>query len=569
VKIHIVQKGDTLWKIAKKYGVNFEELKQMNTQLSNPDMIMPGMKIKVPTTGGTIKKEAPLGTKAKINYGTKKEMPIAQQPLIKEQPKTLPIKEAPMQMPIKEAPIMPVKEAPIMPIKEAPIKEVPIAPYIPQMPQPIIPEIDINNYYMMNMANLSVQQPPAPQLQPQLPPKPVNILPEVKEEPIVESIPESIPAPVQQPIQGGLQQPMCPPFGYPISPVLPGSGLPCPPVPCPPMPCPPGYPGYPMPYQSQVQGGMAQQMPYGMPQQMPYGMPRLEGNNNIMPQMSQMPQMVDESPPIMPQMPYQMPTQTAPIAETQLPMCPPYPQTAPMMQMPYGQMPYCGPLYPISPILPCSVLPYGQNPYGYPQAGEVPQVQGIMDVESPEMMSQQYQMPYQMPQSLPMQQMTPPSVAGTKDCGCGGPKHHQVAPFQQGASYPQGMPFHQEQQYPQGMPFPQGQPYPQGMPFPQGQQYPQGMPFQQDQQYPQGMPFPQGQQYSQGMPFPQGQQYSQGAPLQQGAPSLPPGYGQEMSPYFGQQALGQPPLMNPYGTGQNADAFSMPRYNDESSEYAG
>ena len=67
VKIHIVQKGDTLWKIAKKYGVNFEELKKMNSQLSNPDMIMPGMKIKVPTTGGNIKKEAPMGTTRSSN----------------------------------------------------------------------------------------------------------------------------------------------------------------------------------------------------------------------------------------------------------------------------------------------------------------------------------------------------------------------------------------------------------------------------------------------------------------------------------------------------------------------
>ena len=48
-------KGDTLWKIAKKYGVNFEELKKLNSQLRNPDMIMPGMKIKVPTSGGNMK----------------------------------------------------------------------------------------------------------------------------------------------------------------------------------------------------------------------------------------------------------------------------------------------------------------------------------------------------------------------------------------------------------------------------------------------------------------------------------------------------------------------------------
>ena len=99
VKIHIVQKGDTLWEIAKKYGVNFEELKSLNSQLTNTDMIMPGMKIKVPTLGGSIKKEAP-------QMGSKKEMPITMEPIVKEAPK-------------KE---MPVKETPK---KEAPQKEMP------------------------------------------------------------------------------------------------------------------------------------------------------------------------------------------------------------------------------------------------------------------------------------------------------------------------------------------------------------------------------------------------------------------------------------------------------------
>lgn len=48
MKIHIVQKGDTLWKIAKQYGVDFQELIASNPQLASPDMIMPGMKIKIP-----------------------------------------------------------------------------------------------------------------------------------------------------------------------------------------------------------------------------------------------------------------------------------------------------------------------------------------------------------------------------------------------------------------------------------------------------------------------------------------------------------------------------------------
>lgn len=48
MKIHIVKKGDTLWKIAEMYEVDFEELKQMNAHLAHPDMIMPGMKIRIP-----------------------------------------------------------------------------------------------------------------------------------------------------------------------------------------------------------------------------------------------------------------------------------------------------------------------------------------------------------------------------------------------------------------------------------------------------------------------------------------------------------------------------------------
>jgi morphogenetic protein associated with SpoVID len=156
VKIHIVQKGDTLWKIAQKYGVDFEQLKKINGHLSNPDMIMPGMKIKVPTAGVPVKKEAPK-KETKINLAPKKEENIEHpyantKPFvsvnieaefsepIKEENKApkagvneapnVPINEAP-KAPAKEAPKAPIKEAPKAPAKEAPkapIKEAPKAP---------------------------------------------------------------------------------------------------------------------------------------------------------------------------------------------------------------------------------------------------------------------------------------------------------------------------------------------------------------------------------------------------------------------------------------------------------
>ncbi|WP_158633990.1 muramidase family protein [Radiobacillus deserti] len=57
MKIHIVREGETLWKIAQKYNVDFEKLKEMNSHLADPDQIMPGMKIRIPTQAQPVKKE--------------------------------------------------------------------------------------------------------------------------------------------------------------------------------------------------------------------------------------------------------------------------------------------------------------------------------------------------------------------------------------------------------------------------------------------------------------------------------------------------------------------------------
>lgn len=123
MKIHIVQKGDTLWEIAKKYGVDFEELKQVNSHLSSPDMIMPGMKIKIPSSSKPVKKE------------TKKP---TQKEVIKEKPKAV----HPYQ-PITEKPTKVSKEQPIMeqPVKEQPIFKVPPMPIL-DYDMPDIPKVE-------------------------------------------------------------------------------------------------------------------------------------------------------------------------------------------------------------------------------------------------------------------------------------------------------------------------------------------------------------------------------------------------------------------------------------------
>ena len=47
MRLYIVKEGDTLSSIADKYGLELEQLLAINPQITNPDAIMPGMKIKI------------------------------------------------------------------------------------------------------------------------------------------------------------------------------------------------------------------------------------------------------------------------------------------------------------------------------------------------------------------------------------------------------------------------------------------------------------------------------------------------------------------------------------------
>ncbi|XJZ26354.1 SafA/ExsA family spore coat assembly protein [Bacillota bacterium Lsc_1132] len=496
MKIHIVQKGDTLWKIAKKYGVNFEELKKMNSQLSNPDMIMPGMKVKVPTSGGMIKKEAPMGTKPGAeNIGVKKEIPL-EHPFAKEKPIPAPIVEAP------------VEEAPI-------IKEAPKAPYTPKMPLPVIPEIDINNYYMMNMANMTVQQPP----QPQLPPKPVTILPEVKAVPKKE-----IPVPVEEsPLEmppQGVEQPMCQDYCVPVTPVMPGPGF-----------CPPEYPLQPMmpfqqpPYNPAVTHGVmsAASVPTPAVAGASFAPPQYEdeSSSSFMPQMPMMNPMAGTMPGVgvQGQMmdPQGMPMQGM---ESQYPMM--NPQGMPMqgMESQYPMM----------------------NPQGMPMQGMESQYP-MMNPQGMPMQGMESQYSMMNPQGMPMQGMEP----------------------QYPMMNPQGMPMQgMESQYP--MMNPQGMPM-QGMEPQYPMMNPQGMPMQgMEPQYPmmnpQGIPM-------QGYPgYPAGY-YSGRQPVAGSAPVMMNPYGNPgmVSPYsnqammypYGQMTYGYPQMgaMQP-GIGMDESGFESP-----------
>lgn len=51
--VHIVQRGDTLWKIAVKYQIGVKEIIDANPQFKNPDMIYPMQKVNIPNIDAT------------------------------------------------------------------------------------------------------------------------------------------------------------------------------------------------------------------------------------------------------------------------------------------------------------------------------------------------------------------------------------------------------------------------------------------------------------------------------------------------------------------------------------
>ncbi|KIL44540.1 hypothetical protein KP78_35040 [Jeotgalibacillus soli] len=239
MKIHIVQKGDSLWTIAKKYNVSFEELKAVNTQLSNPDMIMPGMKIKVPSEGkgnkGVMVKETT------ISHPFKEHKPSVMPPVAYPEyilPKMQPAPQVPQSQPVPQ-----------------PMPQIIMPHFQPQpAPQPIMMQPEVDIYQTYNLHLLQAQPQPQPALTP--PPPPAPPMPEapvkgVEEPPVLPMMEEG---PSVQYLQEGMM-PMMDPSCIPVTPVMPGAGWGPFPFPAAPASMGPGM------YAPQVQGAQYMPMP--------------------------------------------------------------------------------------------------------------------------------------------------------------------------------------------------------------------------------------------------------------------------------------------------------------------
>ncbi|GGA36725.1 LysM peptidoglycan-binding domain-containing protein [Paenibacillus physcomitrellae] len=139
---HVVKQGDTLWKLSKAWGVSLQAMIEANPQLKNPNALLVGEVVNIPSGGsgtgtgtGTENAAAP-----NTNSGKKNTAPKTP---------TAPIVPAPEPEPVPApTPIAPEAEQP------APVPEQPAVP-IPVLPEKPKPEY----HYEIEYSEIVVQQP--------------------------------------------------------------------------------------------------------------------------------------------------------------------------------------------------------------------------------------------------------------------------------------------------------------------------------------------------------------------------------------------------------------------------
>lgn len=159
MKVHIVQKGDTLWKIARQYGISFEDLKKANAHLANPDYIVPGMKIflpiknEKPTTQQPEKKKKPVERPTQEQPSRKKEE-LSPEP---ERPKEMP--REPQREAIKDSQGYPQGMPQMVPMMGFPCHWMPVYDadcnhHMPNMPPTMPPAMPRERRGMMESSSL-------------------------------------------------------------------------------------------------------------------------------------------------------------------------------------------------------------------------------------------------------------------------------------------------------------------------------------------------------------------------------------------------------------------------------
>ncbi|CAM5217720.1 Spore coat assembly protein SafA OS=Ureibacillus acetophenoni OX=614649 GN=SAMN05877842_102332 PE=4 SV=1 [Ureibacillus acetophenoni] len=199
MRTHVVQKGDTLWKIAKQYGISFDELKRLNGHLANPDYVVPGMEIILPdavsnNSAGNTGNRAPIRT---TSYKEKLTEPIA--PIVEQTQPTREVAPSKEQLtrPMPELPPQPAAE--VKPSKEKLTQPLPeyVMPTPPPQPAPM-PQIQPEIMPEFHFAPQFTFTPPQP-----MPPSEKIIM----TQPMPQPQPQPVPMPIPQPIMIEIPKP--------------------------------------------------------------------------------------------------------------------------------------------------------------------------------------------------------------------------------------------------------------------------------------------------------------------------------------------------------------------------
>lgn len=113
---HVVQQGDSLWKLSKAWGIHLADMIKANPQLKNPNALLTGEVVNIPKAGGAHEPAQGMHAQAiggKTPTGVKPSTEVVPMPMPMPEPVPMP---APPVMPPE--PVMPVQE--IKPIYGAP-----------------------------------------------------------------------------------------------------------------------------------------------------------------------------------------------------------------------------------------------------------------------------------------------------------------------------------------------------------------------------------------------------------------------------------------------------------------
>ncbi len=136
---HIVQQGDTLWKLSKAWGIQLTDMIKANPQLKNPNALLTGEVVNIPKTengtnpGGNMQGDSiqGMGMHGKANTGIKPGTGIKAdtgvQPLATPVPTPIANIVLPAPTPAPPPPAPPAPPAHVMPIAEKPAHVMPIA----------------------------------------------------------------------------------------------------------------------------------------------------------------------------------------------------------------------------------------------------------------------------------------------------------------------------------------------------------------------------------------------------------------------------------------------------------